>query len=172
MLARYFLLIVGMGLSMGTGCDSRKGAEYRKLESFMEQRIDLSRLYAPEDLAKSTVRMPGPKIVHYLDSSGCVGCKLQSLRMWNVVRGRMRVPVVLVVHVPDMQAIHAQMKMIHFTLPVLYDTLGSFAATYRIDREAYHTFLLNGRNPPRAVGNPIGSDKIWCLYESAIRSDE
>ena len=52
MLARYFLLIVGMGLSMGTGCDSRKGAEYRKLESFMEQRIDLSRLYAPEDLAK------------------------------------------------------------------------------------------------------------------------
>ena len=44
MLARYFLLIVGMGLSMGTGCDSRKGAEYRKLESFMEQRIDLSRL--------------------------------------------------------------------------------------------------------------------------------
>ena len=119
MLARYFLLIVGMGLSMGTGCDSRKGAEYRKLESFMEQRIDLSRLYAPEDLAKSTVRMPGPKIVHYLDSSGCVGCKLQSLRMWNVVRGRMRVPVVLVVHVPDMQAIHAQMKMIHFTLPVL-----------------------------------------------------
>ena len=107
MLARYFLLIVGMGLSMGTGCDSRKGAEYRKLESFMEQRIDLSRLYAPEDLAKSTVRMPGPKIVHYLDSSGCVGCKLQSLRMWNVVRGRMRVPVVLVVHVPDMQAIHA-----------------------------------------------------------------
>ena len=82
MLARYFLLIVGMGLSMGTGCDSRKGAEYRKLESFMEQRIDLSRLYAPEDLAKSTVRMPGPKIVHYLDSSGCVGCKLQSLRMW------------------------------------------------------------------------------------------
>ena len=156
MLARYFLLIVGMGLSMGTGCDSRKGAEYRKLESFMEQRIDLSRLYAPEDL----------------DSSGCVGCKLQSLRMWNVVRGRMRVPVVLVVHVPDMQAIHAQMKMIHFTLPVLYDTLGSFAATYHIDREAYHTFLLNGRNQPRAVGNPIGSDKIWRLYESAIRSDE
>ena len=50
MLARYFLLIVGMGLSMGTGCDSRKGAEYRKLESFMEQRIDLNRTDArPQD---------------------------------------------------------------------------------------------------------------------------
>ena len=157
---------------MGTGCNSRKTAEYQKLEAFMEQCVDLGGLYAPEELAKSAVRMPGPKIIHYLDSSGCVGCKLQSLRMWNVVRGRMRVPVVLVVHVPDMQAIHAQMKMIHFTLPVLYDTLGSFAATYHIDREAYHTFLLNGRNQPRAVGNPIGCDKIWRLYESAIRSDE
>lgn len=163
-----FLLCIGIGLSVGTGCNSRKKAEYKELERFVNQKIDLSRLYAPEDLTKNTMRTPGPKIIHYLDSSGCVGCKLQSLRMWNVVHGRMQVPVVLVVHVSDIPAIHTQMKMIHFRLPVLYDTLGTFAATYHIDREAYHTFLLNDGNQPLVVGNPIGNDEIWRLYESAL----
>ena len=110
------------------------------------------------------------KIVSYIDSVGCTGCKLH-LPRW---RGFMyevdtlmnaSVPFVFYFHPKNIEDLRYIIRRDTFTHPVCLDVSDKFNILNHFPSEkAFQTFLLNKKNKIIAIGNPILNPKVKELY--------
>lgn len=116
----------------------------------------------------------GYKIVHYLDSIGCISCKL-NLGKWmeyiaymdSVTNGT--VPCLFFIHATQKREVKISMKEEKFDYPACLDTENEF---YKLNRFPLYpmlqTFLLDKDNRIVAMGDPVTNPKVKELYLNII----
>ena len=132
-------------------------------------------------LGKDTIAFPfqdGYKILTYVDSVGCIGCKLQ-LTEWKKYIMEMdslfdNSIQFLFFFSPEKKVdIIRTLLLSHFDYPVCIDEQDSLNKLNDFPTEmAFHTFLLDKSNKIIAIGNPIHNPKIKELYLKIIQGGE
>ena len=110
------------------------------------------------------------KVVSYVDSIGCVSCKLQ-LANWAAFIHEVdsltnrSVPFILCMDMPDVGEMRRIVKKFDFQYPVFLDEMGTFYALnhFPVDM-SFQTFLLDKDNKVVVIGNPIHNPLIKDLY--------
>ena len=110
------------------------------------------------------------KVVSYVDSIGCISCKLQ-LANWaafiqevDSLTGR-TVPFILCLHTTDVEKMRRIVKKDNFQYPVFIDEKGTFDALNHFPTNmTFQTFLLDKDNKIVAIGNPVLNPMVKELY--------
>ena len=120
----------------------------------------------------------GYKVVHYLDSIGCISCKL-NLEKWKEYIAYMdsatngTVPCVFFFHAKEKREVKISLKEDNFDYPVCMDTANEF---YQLNRFPMYpilqTFLLDKDNRIVAMGDPVTNPKIKELYLNLINGKQ
>ena len=110
------------------------------------------------------------KIVTYVDSMGCVVCKLQ-LNRWKQLIAKIdsvthgNVPFLFYFHPKDIKELRYLTRRDNFTYPVCFDEKDEFNALNQFpDEMMFQTFLLDKDNRVLALGNPVLNPQIEKLY--------
>ena len=114
------------------------------------------------------------KIVTYIDSAGCTGCKMR-LKKWNEVINQFKqnpdidVDFMMVVNSSEPRTIHGLIKRDNFNHLIAIDRNNDFFRINGISKiRDYQTFLLDSDNVVIGIGNPCSNPHIRSLYESII----
>ncbi|WP_436417267.1 DUF1573 domain-containing protein [Petrimonas sulfuriphila] len=137
----------------------------------------------PEDMVftrygQDTIQygIPGSdyKILLYVDSVGCTGCKLQ-LHKWSEFIAEVdsltsgNVPVLFFFHPKDMRELTYLLKRDAITIPVCIDDKDQLNAINRFpSRDDFQCFLLDKDNKVVYIGNPIHNPRIKEMYLSRV----
>lgn len=118
---------------------------------------------------------PAPyKAVIYVDSSGCMSCRLQLAEWKKVIRQvdsvtNGSVPFLFFLRSNDTSHIRYLLKRAGFERPVYMDTAGILNRLNRFPPdEAFHTFLVNRQNRVVLIGNPVHNPAVKDLYLSVL----
>lgn len=114
------------------------------------------------------------KVVMYVDSIGCVSCKLQ-LPRWKEFIDQVDsvcnkgVPFLFFFQPKDNQELRRILRIDNFSLPVCIDTEDRFNKLNHFPSEMmFQTFLLDKDNKVVVIGNPIHNLKVRDLYLQKI----
>lgn len=119
------------------------------------------------------------KIVMYVDSVGCISCKLQ-LAKWkefmqevdSIEQQKNDVSLVFYFNSKDYKELRYTLRRDHFNYPICLDKQDEFNKLNHFPSEmAFQTFLLNSDNKVIAIGNPIHNSKVKELYLSLLKGD-
>lgn len=118
------------------------------------------------------------KILVYIDSSGCTGCKLQ-LPKWkefvaftDSIVGR-KIPFLFFFHSKDYKEMHYLFKINKFDRPVCMDMEDQLNKLNKFPTDSrFHTFLLDKSNKIAIIGNPISNLYIKDLYFKELTKKE
>ncbi len=133
-------------------------------------------------LVKDTVpyRIPKTdyKVVVFVDSVGCISCKLQ-LPKWKEFMHEVdslsdgNVPFVFFFQTKDVRELRYILRRDNFPHPVCIDTEDSFYRLNRFPREMmFQTFLVDSENRVKVIGNPIHNLSVKDLYLKEIAGIE
>ena len=118
------------------------------------------------------------KVVTYVDSAGCTGCKLQ-LPRWKELIAEVdsltdgRVPFLFYFHPKDIKELRYLTRKDSFTYPVCFDEKDDFNRLNRFPSEMmFQSFLLDKENNVVALGNPVLSPKVKELYLKLITGNQ
>ena len=110
------------------------------------------------------------KVVTYIDSTGCVSCKLQ-LNRWKQLIAKIdsvthgNVPFLFYFHPKDIKELRYLTRRDNFIYPVCFDEKDEFNALNQFpDEMMFQTFLLDKDNRVLALGNPVLNPQIEKLY--------
>ena len=118
------------------------------------------------------------KIVHYLDSIGCISCKL-NLKKWkeyieymdSVTHGK--VPCIFFFHAKEKREVKISLKEESFDYPVCLDTANKFHQLNHFPLYSIlQTFLLDKNNRIVAMGDPVTNPQIKELYLNLINGKQ
>ena len=118
------------------------------------------------------------KVVSYMDSIGCISCKLQLERWMSFIHEvdsltNEDVPFVFCFHTSDIKEIRHITWKYNFKYPVFLDEKGTFNTLNHLpDDMDFQTFLLDKDNRIIAIGNPILNPKVKELYLEKLASVE
>lgn len=114
-------------------------------------------------------------IVSYVDTIGCLSCKLH-LDKWKIIIQEMNgitpslVSPILIFHVNDMKEATYMLDRYEFNYPICIDTLDIFnKVNHLLSIPSFQTFLLDKDNKIVAIGNPVYNPKIKELYMNIIQ---
>lgn len=117
------------------------------------------------------------KILTYVDSVGCISCKLQ-LREWKKYISEMdslfdsSIQYLFFFSPEKKIDILRALQLSDFDYPICIDEEDSLNTLNNFPKiMSFHTFLLNKDNKVVAIGNPIHNPKIRELYVKLIRGD-
>ena len=117
------------------------------------------------------------KIVHYIDSIGCVSCKLK-LPMWKEFINKMNsfqdsVSFIFIFQPKDIEELQYKLFCDNFNYPVYIDSDNQFNKINKLlTDDTFHTFLLNEKNHILSIGNPIENSSIKDLFLKIIQNKE
>jgi hypothetical protein len=115
------------------------------------------------------------KILNYIDSSGCTGCRLRA-STWKTYIEEMgsQADFLFYFQSKDKEAIITLLKRERFTnYPVYIDTAGQLNQMNKLpDNPLYQCFLLDNNNTVLAMGDPISYPQVWELYKKIINGEE
>lgn len=158
-------------------CDSREKQYSDLLEEWIDREINIPSNMVFTVLVDDTVNFGidgNYKILTYVDSIGCVSCKLQ-LNRWKELMADTKMDDVKYLFFfasekkRDFMGI---LKAYGFTYPVCIDESGNLNSLNHFPSdERFQTFLLDKDNRVLAVGNPIHNPKIKELYLKIIRGE-
>ena len=118
------------------------------------------------------------KVVMYVDSIGCVSCKLQ-LPRWKEFIDQVDsvcnkgVPFLFFFQPKDNQELRRILRIDNFSLPVCIDTEDRFNRLNHFPSEMmFQTFLLDKDNKVVVIGNPIHNLAVRDLYLKEIAGIE
>ena len=110
------------------------------------------------------------KVVSYIDSIGCISCKLQ-LDRWEAFIHEVDtltegpVPFVFCLHASDIKGMRRIIRDAAFRYPVFIDEMGVFYTLNRFPSDmTFQTFLLDKDNKVVAIGNPVHNPLVKELY--------
>lgn len=129
--------------------------------------------------AKDTIKHPltdsDYKIISYIDSIGCLSCKLK-LTEWKSFIEQLKLDsvngtsILMYFHPHNKREITYLLKKSHFNLPVCIDEKDSLNKLNKFPMfDEFRTFLLDKNNKVLAIGNPIHNPKIKELYLNIIQ---
>ena len=110
------------------------------------------------------------KIVTYVDSTGCTGCKLQLLEWSDFIQevdslSNKNVSFVFYFHPKDKTKLRHLLRLNDFTHPVCFDEKDEFNALNDFPKEReLQTVLLNKNNEVIVIGNPHYTRSIRNVY--------
>lgn len=116
------------------------------------------------------------KIVTYVDSTGCTGCKLQ-LPHWKSLIDEIQglkgkeVSFLFYFHpkINEIKELKYIVRNNNFTYPICLDDKDEFNRCNKLlNNVAFQTFLLDKDNKIMAIGNPIHNSKVKELYMNII----
>ncbi|MDR0603315.1 MAG: DUF1573 domain-containing protein [Bacteroidales bacterium] len=110
------------------------------------------------------------KILLYVDSTGCIGCKLQ-LNIWKVYLEELNseADFLFYFHPKTENSILYLLKYELFNYPVFIDIKNELNKLNNLpSNPKYQCFLLDKDNKILAMGNPVYNFKIWKLYNQII----
>jgi hypothetical protein len=113
------------------------------------------------------------KILLYVDSTGCIGCKLQ-LNIWKVYLEELNseTDFLFYFHPKTANSILYLLKYELFNYPVFIDVKDELNKLNNLpSNPRYQCFLLAKDNKVLAIGNPIYNFKIWKLYKQIITGE-
>lgn len=110
------------------------------------------------------------KVIVYVDSIGCISCKLQ-LHKWesfikqvDSISGS-KIPFIFIFQPQNKAELRKILQIYQFSLPVCIDEEGTFNSLNHFPNEMeFQTFLLDEENKVIAIGNPIHNLNIRDLY--------
>lgn len=116
------------------------------------------------------------KILLYVDSVGCTGCKLK-LHRWRKLIDEVdfltngnKIPFIFIFQLKDNRELYYLLKKNRIRKPVVIDKNNSFQKKNKLPRELmFNCFLLDRDNKVLCVGNPVYNSKIKDLYFSIMR---
>lgn len=119
------------------------------------------------------------KILTYVDSVGCISCKLQ-LDKWKIFMEEMNtngadsVKYLFFFSPEKRRGFLGTLKAFGFVHPVCIDEKNRLNELngFPPKDEAFHTFLLDKDNKVLAIGNPIHNPMVKELYLKIIRGEE
>lgn len=161
-----------------TSCKKDKGEQIAQLIQSWESR----EIVFPENSiftiqGKDTVNFkPNTdfKIVTYIDSTGCTGCKLQLLEWQDFMQevdsvSNKNVSFIFYFHPKDKKELRHLLRLNNFTHPVCFDEKDEFNALNKFPKEReLQTFLLNRENKVIAIGNPHYTRALKSVYLKRI----
>ena len=114
------------------------------------------------------------KVVVFVDSVGCISCKLQ-LPRWKEFMHEVdslsdgNVPFVFFFQTKDVRELRYILRRDNFSHPVCIDTEDRFYKLNRFPGEMmFQTFLVDSENRVKVIGNPIHNLSIKDLYLKEI----
>jgi hypothetical protein len=120
---------------------------------------------------------PSYKILMYVDSVGCISCKL-GLTHWNAILSEVdslfqgKVDFLFFFQPKDERELKFLFRHDHFRHPVFFDRENRLDALNRFPpKMEYRCFLLDAENRVVLVGNPALNPKVWELYKRHISGD-
>ena len=127
-----------------------------------------------DDTVDFKIKESNRKIVIYVDSSGCVSCKLR-LKEWkefiayvDSVSGR-QIPFLFFFQSKDNKELRYILRRDNFRLPVCVDSQDEFGKLNRFPSEQmFQTFLLDKDNRVKVIGNPIHNLSVKELFLKKI----
>lgn len=118
------------------------------------------------------------KVVVFVDSVGCISCKLQLLK-WKEFMHDMdslsdgNIPFVFFFQTKNVRELKYILRRDSFSHPVCIDTEDSFYKLNRFPNEMmFQTFLVDSENRVKVIGNPIHNLSIKDLYLKEIAGIE
>ena len=118
------------------------------------------------------------KVVVFVDSVGCISCKLQ-LPKWKEFMHEVdslsdgNVPFVFFFQTKDVRELRYILRRDNFSHPVCIDTEDSFYKLNRFPGEMmFQAFLVDSENRVKVIGNPIHNLSIKDLYLKEIAGIE
>lgn len=129
-------------------------------------------------LGQETTDLPKTRftIITYVDSTGCISCKLE-LSQWKRLITEFdsinNVSVLFVFHPKDVEEMVYLLKRDDFIHPVCIDAEDAFNKLNKFPTDMmFQTFLLNEDNKVIAMGNPIHNPKVKELYLKITLGDK
>lgn len=114
-------------------------------------------------------------IVNYVDSIGCLSCKL-NLRKWKELISDLdttlsvKVHYLFVLQTAETEKMRYLLKWDSFTYPIYFDDNNTVDKLNNFPQDdKFHTFLLDKNNRVLAIGNPIHNPKVKELYMNIIQ---
>ncbi|MDY5238121.1 MAG: DUF1573 domain-containing protein [Bacteroides helcogenes] len=131
-------------------------------------------------ISYNKVEIPQYAIFTYLDSIGCMSCKMNLPEWTNFILeldsiSNKTVPCLFIFNPKsdDQERIINLLRRAHFSYPVCIDKKDSFNLLNEFPKDdRFQTFLLDRDNKVLALGNPIHNPKVKELYLKIIRGDE
>lgn len=117
------------------------------------------------------------KILSYVDTLGCISCKLQ-LNQWEkwmqeLEDKNLQIPVLFYIHAKSKRDFRGAILKDAFPYPVCYDEHDSLNKMNHFpDNMAFQTFLLDKENKVVALGNPIHNPRVKELYLDIIQGKQ
>ena len=118
------------------------------------------------------------KVVVFVDSVGCISCKLQ-LPKWKEFMHEVdslsdgNVPFVFFFQTKNVRELRYILRRDNFSHPVCIDTEDSFYKLNRFPGEMmFQTFLVDSENRVKVIGNPIHNLSVKDLYLKEIAGIE
>lgn len=118
------------------------------------------------------------KVVVFVDSVGCISCKLQ-LPIWKEFMHEVdslsdgNVPFVFFFQTKDVRELRYILRRDNFSHPVCIDTEDSFYRLNRFPGEMmFQAFLVDSENRVKVIGNPIHNLPVKDLYFKEITGIE
>jgi len=113
------------------------------------------------------------KVLVYLDSLGCIPCRLRLVE-WEAYIDNCQlkgsdVGFLFVVQSSNYEHLEQKLYTDLFSYPIIYDTKDEFNKLNKFPKEEkFRTFLLDAKNRVVLVGSPIENEKIRVLYNEVI----
>lgn len=177
----FFTLLMGSCILLFS-CKENEKEEITKIVTEWQDK----EIIFPEDLfftryGQDTIQYEMPesdyKILLYVDSVGCTGCKLQ-LHKWNEFITEVdsftnhSVPVLFFFHPKDKRELAYLLKRDGIAVPVCLDENDRLNSINRFpSRHDFQCFLLDKDNKVVYIGNPVHNTRIREMYLSRIASE-
>ena len=162
--------------------DKKKDAIIQLVEEWQGKEIIFPDSCVFTVLAKDTVDMdvyaPNYKILMYVDSVGCTGCRLQ-LPQWtkfiteidSMTNGQ--TSFLFFLSPKNLKDAHYTLRRDDFTYPLCIDLQSQLNKLNKFpNQDMFQTFLLDKDNKVVAIGNPIHNRAIRSLYIKELTGKE
>lgn len=171
-----YLILLG---SFFVSCNSSHRDERRVVMDWMGQELHIPELeYQIKDIPiQIDLADADFKIINYVDSTGCISCRLK-LQAWDNVINEFAsiddidIKLLTIIHANNKKEVQYLLKLDNFLHPVAIDCENAFFKYNQLpERAEYHTFLLDSDNKILAIGNPVANPKIKQLYANIINGE-
>lgn len=145
---------------------------WREKEIYFPENVIFTR-YA-KDTVKHLVWNDNYKILVYVDSIGCMSCKLQLFRWKDFASSldsmtQRKVPILFFFQSHNTREIHYLLKRYEFDYPVCIDQEDRLNKLNKFPSSTFfRTFLLDEKNKVVLIGNPIHNTALKELYIKQI----
>lgn len=130
--------------------------------------------YGRHSIQKYDMKHKGYAIVTYVDSTGCMSCKLQLLEWGKLIEtldsvSNGTVPCLFFFNPKNKKDLIGLLKRTRFSYPVCIDENDSINKLNHFPSDmTFQTFLVDKDNKVVAIGNPIHNPKVKDLYLNII----